>query len=136
MNKEMQKKYLELQLIDHQIKQIQKQIEMIESQLVELESVSQSLDEMGTVEPGTEILVPISGGVFVKAELKDNKELIVNVGAGTSVTKTIPETLKMIAVQTNEIVKAREELLVQLQIIVSKARKIQEELEKMQEEGK
>lgn len=136
MDKEMQKRYLELQLIDHQIKQLQKQIEMIESQLVELESVSQSLGELGNVDVGTEMFVPISGGVFVKAELKDNKELIVNVGAGTAVKKTIPETLKMITDQANEIVRAREELLLQLQSIVSKARKIQEELEKMQEEGK
>ena len=132
MEKEIQQKYLELQLMDQQIKQIQKNIDLIENQIIELESVNQSLEELGNVKPGTEILVPVSGGVFAKAELKDNKNLVVNVGARTSVKKTIPQTRKMITEQINEIAGTRDELLLQLQQSVKKAQQIQQELEELQ----
>src|SRR3989344_3258591 len=134
MQKELQKRYLELQLLDQQIKQIQKNIELIENQMAELESMSISLEELSSVKPGTEIFVPVAGGVFVKAELKDNKDLVINVGAGTAVKKSITQTKGMIANQINDIASARDELLMQLHQFVSKAQKIQQDLIKLQEE--
>ncbi|HLC99186.1 MAG TPA: prefoldin subunit alpha [Candidatus Nanoarchaeia archaeon] len=134
MQKELQKRYLELQLLDQQIKQIQKNIELIENQMAELESMSISLEELSSVKPGTEIFVPVAGGVFAKAELKDNKDLVINVGAGTAVKKSITQTKGMIANQINDIASARDELLMQLHQFVSKAQKIQQDLIKLQEE--
>ena len=52
----------------------------------------QALDDLKTTKTGTEILVPMASGIFIKAELKDNKELAINVGADTVVKKNIEET--------------------------------------------
>ena len=134
MNKDVQSKYIELQMLDQQIKQAQKQIELVESQVTELEAINQSLQEFSGTSAGTEILIPLSGGVFAKAELKDNKNLIVNVGAGTAVTKSIPDTCKLVTNQIDELLKVREEVLFQLQQHVNKAQKIQQELEKLSKE--
>ncbi|MCX6706922.1 MAG: prefoldin subunit alpha [Candidatus Woesearchaeota archaeon] len=131
MNKDLQSKYVELQLLDQQIKQAQKQIELVENQVTELEAINQSLQEFSTTSAGTEILMPLSGGVFAKAELKDNKNLIVNVGAGTAVTKSVPDTEKLVTNQMNELLKVRDELLFQLQQHVNKAQNIQQELERL-----
>ncbi|MBU0536789.1 MAG: prefoldin subunit alpha [Nanoarchaeota archaeon] len=133
MNKELQQKYLELQMLDQHIKQIQQNVELIENQLSELDQINQALDDLTSVKEGTEIFVPVTGGVFAKAELKDNKNLLVNVGAGTTVNKSIPETRDMISNQINEIADTRDQLLEQLQKAVRKAQKIQEELQEIQE---
>ena len=100
----------------------------MDNQVNELDAINEALEEFKSVETGTEILVPVTGGVFAKAELKDNKKLTVNVGAGTSVEKTIPETLKLVSQQSEELSKTREELLTNLQEMVKKAHKIQMEL--------
>lgn len=135
MNKEIQSKYIELQLLDQQIKQAQKQIELVENQVNELESINQGLEEFSSTDSGTEILIPLSGGVFAKAELKDNKKLIVNVGAGTAVTKSVPDTRKLVANQIDELLKVREELLFQLQQYANKAQNLQQQLERLSKES-
>ena len=131
MKKDMQSRYLELQMLSQQIQQIQKQIEMVETQMAELDVIGQSIDDFTKVKLGTEILVPLTNGVFAKAELKDNKNLIVNVGAGTAVNKPAEDTKKMVDKQTSELMNVREEMLGQLQQYVAKARALQEEVENL-----
>src|SRR3989338_2449099 len=87
--KEMQEKYIELQLLDQQIKQMQKQIQLVEQQVMELSSVKQSLDEIKNIEKGTEVLAPLSSGIFAKAEIKDIDKLLVNVGADVVIEKDL-----------------------------------------------
>ena len=73
---EMQKLYLEFQMLSHHINQLEKQNTMLNNQLMELMATSQSLEDAKDIEQGTEILVPLSSGIYAKAELKDNKNLI------------------------------------------------------------
>ncbi|MCX8146912.1 MAG: prefoldin subunit alpha [Candidatus Woesearchaeota archaeon] len=125
---EIRAKFLELQIIDQQVRQIQKQIEAIESQLTELDAVSESLDNFNNLKPGVEALVPLASGIYAKAEIKENKRLIINIGSGVAVEKTIPEIKKIIAEQIGDITKARDEILAQLQQFVAKAERLQNEI--------
>jgi len=77
--KKLQKFYTQFQLLEQHIKQTQQQVATINSQLVDLVSTTKSLDDLKNVKSGTEILVPVSSGVYVKGEIKDNENLIVNV---------------------------------------------------------
>ena len=89
---ELQEKYIELQMIEQQMKQIQKQAQLVDSQMNELAVAHQALDDIKKTKPGTKILVPISNGIFAKAEIKDNEDLIVNVGANVIVNKDFEST--------------------------------------------
>jgi prefoldin alpha subunit len=129
MDNEIQNKYLELQMIGQQIKQVQQQIQALDNRLMELNIVEQSLDDLGEVKTGTEILVPISSGIFAKAELKDNKDLMVNVGANTVVKKTIPKTKDMLTEQTTEINKYKEQMLMQVNQMIEHAKALEKEIE-------
>ncbi len=86
--KQIQEKYMQMQLIEQQMQQIQKQLQLLENQLQELNLTLQALDDLKNTKPGTDILVPIASGIFFKAELKDNEELALNVGADTVVKKS------------------------------------------------
>ena len=46
---EIQKKYLELQILEGQIKQLQQQIQMMEQQLMELASLSDSVEQISKI---------------------------------------------------------------------------------------
>ncbi len=122
-------RYVELQMLDQQIQNIQKQLQVVENQLIELVITKQGLNELGEAKIGSETLSPIANGIFVKSNIKDKNELIVNVGSNVAVKKTREEVKKMIDRQLNEVKKVQNELLVQLQKSSIEAQKIQKELQ-------
>ena len=88
----IQQKYMELQTVGQQMQAVQKQLQLMKQHLVELDAAAQAVEDISKTEKGTEMLMPVTSGIFVKGELKDSKNLIVNVGAGTAVTKTAEES--------------------------------------------
>ncbi len=129
--KKVQQKYLELQLIDQQMKQVQKQVEAIERQVVELDEVLQSLDALATSKSGSEMFVPITSGIFLKARLEDNEKLAVNVGSNTVVSKDIPATKTMLAEQAMDMRKFQTELAEQFEKMAERAVGLQKELQEL-----
>lgn len=129
--RELQEKYLELQLISNQINQIQKQAQLLDNQLSELDSVNLGLSDFGEIEKGTEILVPLSSGIYAKAELKDNKDLVVNVGSNVFIRKDIPNTKKIINAQLDEIRKLREQMVTDIKRLIIRAGAIEEEISRI-----
>ena len=126
--KELQERYMEMQMLEQQIRQIQQQIQMLENQLMELTATSQGLDDFEKTSKGTDILVPLSPGIFTKATLKDNKDVIVNVGANVAVKKDIRSTKDLINKQAVEIKRFQEEMMVELQKLGLKAGSIEQEI--------
>lgn len=124
----LQQKYLEMQLLEQQLRQIQQQVNAIEQQSMEIEFIIDSLESLSKVEVGKEILVPMSSGIFVKAKLEDNKELIVNVGNNTTVNKSIPEVQGMLREQVKEMANARVELSNKFAEFAAKMQVMQTEL--------
>ncbi len=124
-------KYVELQILDAQMNQLQQQIQAFETQSVEIDSVMQSLAEIKNSKVGSEILVPISSGIFLKAELRENDKLAVNVGGNTVVYKSTEETKELLGNQVLELRKANQELIVQLEKMAANAEKLQIEISKL-----
>ena len=129
--KQIQEKYMQMQLLEQQMQQIQKHLQLLENQLHELNITEQALDEIKTTKIGAEILVPMASGIFVKAELKDNKELAVNVGANTVVKKSIEEAKKLITSQVEDITNMQQNLTANFQKLTESAQMLEKELSKL-----
>ena len=129
--KELQKMYLEMQFLDEQMKQIQKQITMLDEQLVELNNTIQALDDFNKTAVGTKILVSLSPGIFTTAELKDNKELLVNVGGNIVVKKNVAETKDLLKKRFDSIKKYRDLTLAEMQKMGLQASNIEQEINKI-----
>ncbi|MEM4253917.1 MAG: prefoldin subunit alpha [Candidatus Woesearchaeota archaeon] len=129
--KKLQQKYFELQLLDQQMKQVQKQVEAVERQVAEIEEVRKSLDELAASKVGSEMFVPISNGIFVKARLEDNKSLAVNVGGSTVVKKNIPSTKAMLEEQAVDMRKFQAEMVEQFEKMAERAAELQRELQEL-----
>ena len=127
----MQQTYMELQMLDQQMKQVQKQVEAIERQAAELDEVQQALDALGTSKQGSDMWVPITSGIFLKAKLEDNKSLAVNVGSGTVVKKDIPSTKAMLAAQATDMRNFQTELVEQFEKMAERAAALQGELQEI-----
>jgi prefoldin alpha subunit len=127
----MQKAYMELQMLDQQMKQVQKQVEAVEQKAAELDEVQQNLDALAASKPGTEMMVPITNGIFVKAKLEDNRKLAVNVGGNTVVTKDVPATKALLAEQATDMRKFQAELVEQFEKMAERAAQLQSELQEV-----
>ena len=126
--KKLQKLYMQFQILEQHIKQMQQQAATLNAQLLDLISTTHSLDDLQNVKPGTEILVPISSGVYIKGELKDNKNLIVNVGANTTVRKSLDDTKKIVEMQAEEMKGLQKQALEELQRLTNQAAIIEREM--------
>jgi len=131
---ELQKLYMEFQHLDKHIKQLEIQSTALNNQLMDLMATKQSLEDIKKVKEKTEILVPLSSGIYAKAELKDNKNFIVNVGANTALLKDVDSTGKLIESQIEEMKKLQENLVNQLQERTIKASSVEQEMNKIASE--
>ncbi len=66
-SKEVQQKYMELQMMQHQVQQVQQQVEALEAQAGEMDAVLEILDDFSVAKPGSESFVTLTPGLFVKA---------------------------------------------------------------------
>jgi prefoldin alpha subunit len=126
-----QRKYLELQVLNQKMQQVQQQMEALEQQAEDVDKVTKHLDELSAVHQGTELLVPIANGIFLKASLKDAKNLIVNIGANTAVPKSVPDVKLLIATQLEELRQLQKDLAGQLETLTSHAGKAETELRQL-----
>lgn len=131
--KHIQQRYLEFQMLDQQIKQLQKHMQNLDAQIDEIMAIKQALDEIKEVKEGTEILVPITNGIFIKALAKDTTVMHVNVGFNTNVEKSVEETKKLMNDQMMEVHKQHDMVSMQLQDYLLKAKRLEEELMQLTE---
>ncbi|MBI4453251.1 prefoldin subunit alpha [Candidatus Woesearchaeota archaeon] len=103
MSDEMQKKYVEFQVLQQQLQQLYQQIQQIDTQLTELNNVVVSLDDFKLLKKGSEMLVPLASGIFAYAELKQAEMVRVNVGSNVSVKKSIGDTVNLVKAQIKEL---------------------------------
>jgi len=124
----MTERYMELQLVASTMQEMQGTIKQLDEQLVEINSIKANLDRLGKSKPGSEMLVPLNNGIFVKGRLEDNKELVVNVGSNVAVRKTIPDTKQLLDERMKELEAFRSQLLAELEKVGERAQALESEL--------
>ncbi len=129
--KEMKQAYVEYQMVQQQVQQLQKQIETVQEQLQDIANVIAHLEEMKEVKQGSKMLVPVANGVFMKTSLLDNKDLFVNVGGNTTVTKSFSEVNEMLASQQKEMEDVYAQLVVQFQQLHSQSEKLEQDIQQL-----
>lgn len=129
--KELQEKYVQMKMLEEQLQEMQKQAQMLEKQLAEQIATAQSMEEFKKAKKGDEVLVPISSGVFIKAELKEKNSFLVNVGADTIVKKDIDTTKKMIEKQAQDMQELQGKMQMQMQKLGMQATVIQKEMQEL-----
>ncbi|HLD15679.1 MAG TPA: prefoldin subunit alpha [Candidatus Nanoarchaeia archaeon] len=129
MNEDLQRKYIEFQLFDQQLKQFQQQLQILRQQLNELSNLDEHLNEIDKVKEGSKIMAPLGAGVFVKAEIKDNKNVLMNVGAKTLTAKPINEAKEIVGVQVKELSNVIKEMEEESVKLITKCDELQMEIQ-------
>ena len=85
-----------------QMQQVQEYVKMLMQQVSELQNLKMFLTEMKTVSQGTSILFPMGAGIFFEGTVGDTSNVVMNVGAGTCVKKSLDEAITKIDSQLAE----------------------------------
>jgi len=108
MEDNQQELMYKLQMFEQHMQQLQQQLQAVEQGIVDLGKLSLGLDDL-VGQKDKETMSSIGKGIYVKTKLM-SEDLIVDVGGKRFVTKTIPETKEMIAVQIKRLEDAKGEL--------------------------
>ena len=126
----IREQYSQFQYLQQHIEQISQHVELLSQQKMELEISINAVQELGKVPLQQELLAPIANGIFFKARLQDNQDLIVNVGSNVTVEKKVPDVVHLLEQQQQEISGQLQEAEAVLQELSQQALVIYKEIEK------
>lgn len=102
---ELRKLSLELRLLEQTAETLQQRISMLTAAITDLTYANMTLENVEKEKENTELLVPIGGGSYLKAKLAAPDKVVVGIGAGISVEKTLQEAKAMVKERLEELEK-------------------------------
>jgi len=102
---ELNKLSVEMRLLEQTAETLQQRIGMINAAIRDLTYANMTLESIEKEKNNTELLVPIGGSSYVNAKLANKEKVIVGMGAGVSVEKTLPEAKQIVKERLEELEK-------------------------------
>ena len=114
---------------------IQERIEEIQLIKNEIDKAIESLEFFEKAE-NVDALLNLGGGVFAYADVKENKKVLVDVGAGVIIEKEVSDAIETLKNKKQEMDDAERKLRELLNQIANQMMKIQGELEELMKKAK
>src|SRR3989440_10835874 len=119
LDEEMRQLLVEIRMLEGSARVLSSRLDIVTGALSETQTAKQTLE--GTKEAGkdVEMLIPIGSSSFVKAKLEDPQHIIIGVGAGVCLEKTIEESIKDLKLGATDLDKGRIKVIQQLHKIIN-----------------
>lgn len=121
---------VELRIFESTAEALETRLNLVNAALTELNIARMTLEGVGKESPDASLFVPIGGGSFIRAKLDSADKVIVGVGAGVSIERTLAEAKETVQNRISEMDKTRNSLQQQLVQVVGR---IQEHRDKLQD---
>ena len=102
---ELRKLSIEMRYLEQTADALQQRISLVNSALTDISYANMTLDGIEKEKENSQLLVPIGGSSYVKAKIADTNKVIIGLGAGVSVEKTLPEAKVMLKERQDELEK-------------------------------
>lgn len=126
--KPSQDKVLEYKILFQQLQKLQQQIGAVEQHLGELSKIQESVEEISKIKKDSETFIPLGSGLFLKGKIIDNEKILMNVGAGICMEKSVKEAVETVQKQTKEIENLLSQLENDSETIAAKLESIKQEV--------
>jgi prefoldin alpha subunit len=126
---ELRKLSVEIRFLEQTAETIQSRINTVNAVITDLTYASMTLEGIEKEKENSELLVPIGGNSYIKAKLENPDKVIVGMGAGISLEKTLEEAKEIIKKRLENLERTRTSLQQQLAQV---AEKIDEDREKFE----
>ena len=102
---ELRKLSVEMRFLEQTAEALQQRISMMNAVMTDLTYANMTLEDVEKEKEGAELLVPIGGNSYVKAKLANPDKVVVGMGAGVSVEKTLQEARAIVKERLDELEK-------------------------------
>lgn len=93
---------------------------MLNAGITDLSYANMTLESIEKEKENAEMLVPIGGSSYINVKLADSNKVVVGMGAGVSVQKTLPEAKAAVKERLEELEKTRVQAQQQLSQIAER----------------
>jgi prefoldin alpha subunit len=102
---ELRKLSVEMRFLEQTAQTLQQRISMVNAAMTDLSYANMTLEGMEKEKENAELLVPIGGGSYMKMKLASPDKVVVGMGAGVSIEKTLPEAKAIVKERLDELEK-------------------------------
>jgi prefoldin alpha subunit len=103
---ELRKLSVEMRFLEQTAETLQQRISMMNAAMTDLTYANMTLEGIEKEKKNAELLVPIGSSAYVKVKLANPDKVVVGMGAGVSIEKTLPEAKAIVKERLDELEKA------------------------------
>jgi len=104
---ELRKLSVELRFLEQTADALQSRIGMVNAAITDLTYASMTLEGIEKEKENSELLLPVGGNSYIKARLETPDKIIVGMGAGVSMEKTLAEAKTILKGRLDSLQKTR-----------------------------
>ena len=120
-DEEMRQLLAEIRLLEGSGRILQSRLDIISAALSETSTAIHTLEGARGQTEGTEVLLPIGSGSFVRSKISDPGNIMIGVGAGVIVEKSVDDSIKDLRLRSSDLERARTSVTQQLGQILGEA---------------
>jgi prefoldin alpha subunit len=94
-----------MRFLEQTAETLQQRISMMNAAMTDLTYANMTLEDIEKEKEDAELLVPIGGSAYVKVKLANLDKVVVGMGAGVSIEKTLPEAKAIVKERLDELEK-------------------------------
>jgi prefoldin alpha subunit len=117
-----------------QLESIDIQLQYLQSTLADYQRAKITVGQLNTVDDNSELLIPVGAGTFVNGSLKNTSNVLIGVGAGIVIEKTVDEAVIKLEERIKRIQENLEKMVSLGQKIQSDAEELSHKTQQMMEE--
>ncbi len=102
---ELRRLSVEMRYLEQTADALQQRIGMVNAALTDINYANMTLEGIEKEKENSEMLIPIGGSSYVKVKLADSNKVIIGLGAGVSVEKTLEEAKVTLKERLDELEK-------------------------------
>ena len=128
---DLQKKIMEFQILDQNLKTLQERAEMFNQKLEDLQMSRAALEELGKTKPD-KALIPLGSGNFAYGSIDNCDDVIYGIGSGVAIKGKKERAIENMDKRIKEIENSLNDMIKQITIFVSQIEKTQRDIESLQ----
>jgi len=117
---EIRKLNMELRYFEQTADALQQRLSMLNAAMTDLTYANMTLESIEKEKENAEMMVPIGGSSYINVKLATPDKIVVGMGSGVSVEKTLPEAKDLMKQRLDDLEKTRTQAQQQLSQIVER----------------
>ncbi len=134
MSKDLEKKYIQLQMLKQQLNAFIEEKNLLNEKISELVMTIDALKKLGKISKGNEIWSSFGSGAFVRSDIKDVEQVLISIGAGVVVRESKERAIDILQGKLSELSAFDSEIVAEVNNMSSMIAELEPEVQRLAEQ--